>query len=72
MTDFDDDSWLESRRNKDLPEGLTKPYIHYYWTVPVAFHPEGLHFKDHNLSLAQKRNTTDTLLRKLNIYMACG
>ena len=69
MTDFDDDSWLESRRNKDLPEGLTKPYINYYWTVPVAFHPESLHFKDHNLSLAQKRNTTDILLRKLNIWL---
>lgn len=69
MSDFDDDSWLESRRNKDLPEGLTKPCIHYYWTVPVAFHPEGLHFKDHRLSLAQKRNITDTLLSKLNIWL---
>ena len=65
MTDFDDDLWLKVRRGKE-PE----PIANFYWTVPIAFHPDELHFNNPEISLEEQNKITKTLLHKLNVWFA--
>jgi len=63
MTDIDDNRWLTSRRAMCSKKSPT-----WEWTVPLAFHPNELHFSDKTLSEERKENLTKSFLLDTNVW----